>query len=31
MIVGDDFLKIAFQLEFMVSDYSSPSGIFLTF
>lgn len=28
MIVGDDFFKIAFQLEFMVPDYSSPSGMF---
>ncbi|WP_380181071.1 hypothetical protein [Kalamiella sp. sgz302252] len=28
MIIGDDFFKIAFQLEFMVSDYSSPSGMF---
>lgn len=28
MIIGDDFFKIAFQLEFMVPDYSSPSGMF---
>ncbi|MCG7368705.1 immunity 42 family protein [Pantoea sp. ACRSH] len=28
MIIGDDFFEVAFQLEFMVSDYSSPSGMF---
>ncbi|MEI9698437.1 Imm42 family immunity protein [Moellerella wisconsensis] len=28
MIIGDDFLKIAFQIEFIISDYSSPSGMF---
>lgn len=28
MIIGDDFLKIAFQIEFLISDYSSPSGMF---
>ena len=28
MIIGDDFFKIAFQVEFMISNYSSPSGMF---
>lgn len=28
MIIGDDFFKIAIQIEFMISDYSSPSGMF---
>lgn len=28
MIIGDDFFKIAIQLEFMIPYYSSPSGMF---
>lgn len=28
MIIGDDFLKIAIQIEFIITDYSSPSGMF---
>lgn len=28
MIIGDNFFEIAVQLEFMASDYSSPSGMF---
>jgi len=28
MIIGDNFFKIAIQLEFMIPYYSSPSGMF---
>lgn len=28
MIIGDDFFKIAIQIELIISNYSSPSGMF---